>query len=222
MDKPNIQPRALPAEASPHHDVTTPMPLTASKHKSVPRKNLIDSFLNFTARMVVFVATVYLAWKYWNTPPVQVCKANDEECLGDHTSEQISSILHATTRLVIVMLILGQIVYYFDINMTPIVATLGVFVAALGFTLSDPLHDYVMGICLTLMKKIAIHMKVNVLLYGQAKSKGPIFVTNLSPLTIDGFDEAGQMVSIRYSYIQMIERISQEATQNLSVLKKGD
>ena len=162
-------------------------------------------------QLMLFVLTVYMLIRYWNTPPTSVCSdAHDQDCLQHKkTKEQVSSILHQSLKAIIVMLILIQLVYFFDINITPLVATFGVTVAAMGFAVSEPLHDYIMGISLALSNKLRVNTKVNVVLYGQTGKQGPIFVTNLAALTVDGIDDTGNTIHIRYSYIQAIEVVTE-------------
>jgi hypothetical protein len=132
--------------------------------------------------------------------------AHQQDCLKHgKANEQFSSILHQTMRVIIVILILIQLVYFFNINITPLVATFGVLIAAFGFAVSEPLHDYIMGISLALSNKLQVYTKINVVLYGQTDKQGPIFVSNLAPLTLDGIDDTGNTIHIRYSYIQAIE-----------------
>lgn len=179
----------------------------SSAPENIPNKGKSHSVFHVsktTLQILVFLLTVYILVRYWHTSPIIVCP-DDQECKHKEVNQQVSSILHQSLKAVMVVLILIQLVYLFDINLTPVVATFGVIVAALGFTVSDPLHDYVMGICLALSSKLKINTKVNIVLYGQTGKQGPIYVTNLSPLTVDGFDDKGNRVYIRYSYIQAIE-----------------
>lgn len=165
-------------------------------------------------QLVFFVLTILALVRYWNEPLIYVCDGKKKGSCLEHnqTNQRVSSIVHQTLRAIIVILVLIQIVYLLDINIAPIVATFGVVVAAMGFTVSVPLHDYVMGICLALSRKLELNTTVNVTLYGQTGKQGPILVTNLSPLTVDGLDQMGNTIHMRYSYIQAIE-ISNNGTK---------
>tara|TARA_B110000046_G_scaffold179144_1_gene207970 strand:- start:588 stop:1319 length:732 start_codon:yes stop_codon:yes gene_type:complete len=156
--------------------------------------------VKIAVQLVLFAFTIYISYSYWSTP-VRLCDPQDAVCIQKNV--HVSSIIHGTTRIVIVILLVLQVVYALDISITPFLATCGVSVAAFGFTISEPLHDYVMGISMAYTEKLQLYSRVSLLIYG--KTHQPIVITNLSPLTLDGVDDDGNTVHVRYSYIQKIE-----------------
>lgn len=152
-------------------------------------------------RVVMVVVTICVAYQYWHIMGLKLCDKDDDECIkkGGH----VSDIMRGSILLILIVLIGMQLMYALDIPITPLLATIGVFAAAIGFTVVDPLRDYVMGACLVLLNKLQLYDRV--IIYGNIRQLGPIWITNLSPLTLDGVDDENHNVHIRYSSIQHIK-----------------
>ena len=173
---------------------------------SPPKKLMIYRAI----QLVLLAVSIYIAIVSWFSPPINLCDMSDTKRDCKHEGHRkVSSILHLTYQLVLTIVILLQIVYLLNIDLTPIIATCGVLVAAIGFVVSEPLHDYVMGICFAYTKKLDLNLNVKIRLYGVSEILGPIHITNLSPLTLDGRNKNnGNEVSIRYGRILEIETIN--------------
>ncbi len=167
------------------------------------------SLFVFVARLVLFVITLLYVHSHWNFE-INACKADDETCMENQRNQGVSSIAQLTSRVLFVLLIVVQLCYIVHIRLTPIVATLGVVLAAVGFALQGPIQDYISGLTYAYGKNLERYDRVILLVYGQTSSKmqGPFEVVALHPTLLEVKDDDGNTRYIRYNLIHEITKVS--------------
>lgn len=148
-------------------------------------------------RVIVLLITICYAWTHWDE--------SDEP-----TTITTSRLL--TRRVIIVCLIIIQVSYILRIKLSPIMATIGVMLAGLGFALQGPIQDYIGGLVLTYEKNVMVDDRVIMLIYGASTMQGPYTVLNMRPTVMEVIDDQSNHVFIRYNMIYVVKRLEEPLT----------
>ena len=159
-------------------------------------------------QVIVLVLSCVFVYFHWSQP-MDICKKSDERCQKKQKTQNVSTILQTTMRVFFVVVLFLQITAILHIRVTPVVASIGVFLAAVGYAFQAPIQDYVVGASFAFSNKLDRYDTVVFTLYGQTEKIGPLFITNLYPLVVEGADSEGQTHFVRYSVIDAIERVAQ-------------
>ena len=166
---------------------------------------------NFLLRVILVVITAIITVQLWFYNPCRMSRGKDLMTCRAENGMLVSEITQIFIRVVLIVIICLQLLSMGKIPIIPLMGTIAVSAAAIGYVFMHQLHDFISGMLLMLSGNVEIGDSVVLDVAFVGKPSLSVVIQNFRPLYLEVVyqDKAENAVSmfVYYSKILQIQKL---------------